>query len=405
MVNNKRAKDVFNSPGVRSLYSSLICIIIGLAVGFIVLLMLSPRNALSGFVTIIKGGFSYGGLGIASAIANSVPIIMTGLSVIFAFKTGLFNIGAAGQYTLGAFGGFLFAIVLDCPWYVCLIMATLFGAIWGAIPGIFKAFFNVNEVITSIMFNWIGLYLVNDIIYGGGTGVMYDRNYTKTYNLKVYHPSSVVPTWGLEKVFNSNTVTIAIFIAIIVAVVVWVILQKTKLGYELKSCGFNKNASRYAGISEKKSIIISMVIAGALAGLGGGLYYLSGTMQWNPQNSNSLPAQGFDGISVALLAMLNPLASVFSALLISHLAEGGGNLDPRYFSREIANLITGVIIYLCAFSLFFKNKINDILGRKDRLLALKIERESIRSMLPTDKYVESDDENAQKEEADKAKEK
>ena len=173
-------------------------------------------------------------------------------------------------------------------------MATILGGIWGAIPGFFKAYFNINEVITSIMFNWIGLYLVNELIYQNGTGPMYDVRNTRTLNLgkSAELSKAFIPDFGLNKMFQTNSTTIAIFLAAAVAVLIWVILNKTTFGYELKAVGLNKSAARYAGINEKKNIILSMAIAGALAGFGAGLYYLSNVSQWNPLNSTSLPDHG-----------------------------------------------------------------------------------------------------------------
>ncbi len=296
-------------------------------------------------------------------IAKAAPLIMTGLSVAFAFKTGLFNIGAAGQYTVGAFGALLFALVLKWPWYLCVLAAVIFGAVWGAIPGIFKAYCNVNEVITSIMFNWIGLYAVNTIMYGGGESPMYDLNSSKTWTVITKSRQSQIPDLGG---FFVQPASIAIFIAVLVAIVLWVILNKTTFGYELKACGLSKTAAKYAGINEKRNIILSMTIAGALAGLGGALYYLSGSPQWNPQDSTALPAMGFDGISVALLASSSPIGSIFSALFISHISIGGTFMEPKAFPMEVANIISGVIIYLCAFMMLFKNRIAKLFTHKEK---------------------------------------
>ena len=162
--------------------------------------------------------------------------------------------------------------------------------------------------------------------------------------------------------FQTNSTTIAIFLAIVVAIVIWVVLDKTTFGYELKAVGLNKNAARYAGINEKKNLVLSMVIAGALAGFGAGLYYLSGVSEWNPLNSTTLPAMGFNGISVALLASSNPIGTIFSALFISHITVGGSFLSTRYYPTEVADLISGIIIYLCAFSMLFRGRIAKLLA-------------------------------------------
>ena len=341
-----------SSSGVLA---ALMCIVIGLVIGLIALFIINPEHALvDGFWRILQGGFYDFPYGCGKVLTQTAPLIMTGLSVAFAFKTGLFNIGAAGQYTLGAFGALYFAIVLGMPWWVCLLVSAVFGAVWGAIPGIFKAYLNINEVITSIMFNWIGLYLVNEIIYGRGSGVMYDAHNTRTWKLATNAPQAQIPSCGMSELFHTSNTTIAIFLAIIVAIVVWVVLEKTTFGYELKAVGLNKNAARYAGINEKKNVILSMTIAGALAGFGAGLFYLSGGGEWNPLNSTSLPAMGFNGIATALLANSNPIGTIFSSLFISHISVGGAYLPTKYFPSEIADLISGIIIYLCAFSMLFR---------------------------------------------------
>ena len=366
-MKKKNGSPLLGGGRLASIGASFISIIIGLLFGFLFLVVLSLINNGSegfsavistawkyGFKQILMGGFYLPPISLGQEIAAAGPLILTGLSVGFAFKTGLFNIGAAGQYTLGAFGALFCAIVLGLPWWACLIGATLFGALWGAIPGIFKAYLNIHEVITSIMFNWIGLYAVNTIMYGGGSGVMYDSSKTKVWDLRSLFPASVIPNLGLATYFKNRSTTIAIFLAIVIAIIIYIIIDKTTFGYELKACGYNKSAARYAGISEKKNIVLSMVIAGALAGFGAGLYYLSGIAEWKPLDSTALPAIGFNGIAVALLASSNPIGTIFSALFISHITTGGSLMNSQYFPPEIADIISGIIIYLCAFSLLFK---------------------------------------------------
>ncbi|MEG1857647.1 MAG: ABC transporter permease [Pseudoflavonifractor sp.] len=377
MKKKREKQGLLASPAVRSILASVICVFIGLLVGFLILLFINPQNAFSkGFLRIIQGGFYMAPKGVGSVIANAAPLIMTGLSVAFAFKTGLFNIGAAGQYTVGAFGALYFAIVLGMPWWICLLAATLFGAVWGAIPGIFKAYLNVNEVITSIMFNWIGLYLVNEIIYAGGTGIMYDSGTTKTYSMSKF-PQALIPGGGVDGFisgpFKMPSTTIAIFFAIFVAILVYVVLNRTTFGYELKACGHNKDAAKYAGINDKRNIVLSMLISGALAGFGAGLFYLSGAAEWNPQMSTALPMMGFNGIPAALLAASNPIGVIFSALFISHITMGGNYMPTQYFTKEIADVITGVIIYLCAFSMLLSNWIGAFFTRKKKEAAAAVQ--------------------------------
>jgi len=360
-----------SSEAFLSVAASLICIVIGLLLGTVVLAIINAEHAVGdGLMVILQSGLK-SPRNMGTVLANAAPLVMTGLSVGFAFKTGLFNIGAAGQYTLGAFSALYCAIVLQLPWYLCLLAAMVLGAIWGAIPGFFKAYLNINEVITSIMFNWIGLYMVNDIMYGKGQSPMYDLSTTKTYSLRKVAQGSMIPSYGMSDHFGKlQSVTIAIFIAIFLAILVYVILNKTTFGYELKACGFNKNAAQYAGINDKRNIILSMTIAGALAGVGAGLYYLSTVAEWNPQVSTSLPAIGFNGISAALLACSNPIGTIFSSLFISYITVGGTKLSTQYYTKEIADVITALIIYLCAFSMLFKGKIRAMLVGKNRNVTL-----------------------------------
>lgn len=373
-MNDKKASPLAMKAksATTSVLSSIACIIIGLFLGYLFLIILNPKGAWDkGLLPIIKGGFKNFGvpaleksgrhmMALGLEIADAAPLIMTGLSVAFAFKTGLFNIGAAGQYVLGAFGGLTCALILGLPWWLCLIIAALFGAIWGAIPGILKAYLNVNEVITCIMLNWIGLYGVNTIMYGGGNSAYFDLNKNKTFVVLSKSPQSHLPTnlFGLEMgkdgVFKTDAMTIAILIAILIAVVIYIILNKTTFGYELKACGHNKNAATYAGINAKRNIILSMVIAGALAGIGGALFYLAGVEEYDPQVSTALPAQGFNGISVALLASLHPIGCVFSGIFMAHLSAGGKAMEQTMYPSEIADAVSGIIVYLCAFSILFK---------------------------------------------------
>ena len=391
MAEKKRGPRLGNAAsGVSSLLASLTCILVGLVIGFLALLILGwitlaqdgntvtftemlGKTWSSGFKAILSGGFyttaNAMGMGVRTEILQAAPLIMTGLSVAFAFKTGLFNIGAAGQYTVGAVFALYSAIVLKLPWWACLVASAIGGALWGAIPGFFKAYLNVNEVITAIMFNWIGLYGVNTLIYQGGSGPMYNTNTTKTYTIKQVSAESLLPTFnvsvGGKDYFGKMFLpTIGIFIAIAVALLIWVVLNKTVFGYELKACGFNKNAAKYAGINDRKNVVLSMTIAGALAGLGAGLFYLSGSKEWEPLVSTALPATGFNGISVALLASSNPIGCIFSAIFISHITVGGGFMDASIFPGEVSSIISGVVIYLCAFSLLFKSGIMKLFTRR-----------------------------------------
>ena len=347
-----------------------IAILLALIVDGIIIYAIVKMNPLKVYVSLASGAFGTSKR-MWFTIRDCMILTCIAIGLAPAFKMRFWNVGAEGQMLVGGiatafwminFAGKMNIVML----FLCMaISAIVAGGIWGLIPGFFKAYFNINEVITSIMFNWIGLYLVNELIYQNGTGPMYDVRNTRTLNLSknADFAQSLIPDFGLNKLFQTNSTTIAIFLAAAVAVLIWVVLNKTTFGYELKAVGLNKNAARYAGINEKKNIILSMAIAGALAGFGAGLFYLSNVSQWNPLNSTSLPGMGFNGISVALLASSNPIGTVFSALFISHISVGGSFLSTKYYPTEISDLISGIIIYLCAFSMLFRGKIQSLLFR------------------------------------------
>ena len=347
--------------------SSFVAIICGLIIGFIILLFANVNEALPGFATILTGPLSYGPKDVGQIFYYATPLILCGLSVGFAFKTGLFNIGGSGQYLVGAFGGIL--IGLTCsklgPFQliVGLLVAMLFGAIWGAIPGILKAYFNVNEVITCIMLNYISLFLVNMIIYGNTILFNVKRNESNDVPL-----SATLPKAGLDKIFPDSSVNSGIIIAILVAIILYIILEKTTFGYELKACGYNKIASKYAGINENKSIVMSMLIAGAICGLAGGIMFLSGTGK-HIEIKDVIPNEGFNGISVALLGVSNPIGIIFSGLFIAYLTAGGFYLQLFNFSQEIIDIIIAVIIYFSAFALIVK-MVMDKMAKKKALKEL-----------------------------------
>ncbi len=346
-------KKYFKSSGFITVMASVISILAGLVIGFILLIVFNAPHAFQGLGNMLTAGFSSSDK-LAKVLYQAAPLIMTGLSVGFAFKTGLFNIGASGQYTVGAFCALVCGIQFQLPWWVCILAAMLGGAIWGFFPGICKALFNVNEVITAIMFNWLGLFMVNLLLnnmpimladYWGAS------NKDRTAALASANKAAIIPKLGLDTLFHSNYMNISIFIVIIIAIILNIVLNKTTFGYELKACGFNKNASIYAGINAKRNIVLSMVIAGALSGIGGGIYYLSGTAQYTIVKS--LVSMGFNGIPVALLGASSPIGIIFAALFISYIQVGGDAMQPEY-AKEIIDIIIAVIIYLSAFSLLVK---------------------------------------------------
>lgn len=355
MDTKKEKKNILSNGAVQTLLASLFCIILGLVVGYVVLLVINPQGAGRAITAILQNFLYFPRPEVAleyfgSTLAKTAPLLMCTLSVLFAYKVGLFNIGASGQYAVGAGFALYFGIHYGAPWWLCLLLAMLGGAALGAIAGALKAYLNVNEVIACIMLNWISLYAVNTVL----TEVK-ESGTTYTLPLRTNNPNALIPHLGLQHLFADNRyVTIAIPLAVIFAILVWVVLDKTKLGYELKATGLSINAAKYAGMREKKNIILTMAISGALAGLGAGFLYLCGIEQWSCAQT-AVPNMGFNGIAAAFLGGIHPIGVIFSSFFIQNITSGGAYVDKMVYCSQISDLIAAIIIYFCGFVLFFKH--------------------------------------------------
>lgn len=379
----------YKKPGTKSIISSVLCILAGVVVGFIVMLIIaaaspdiSAADAFKGLGIILGGPFSSGtakyvNMNFGDMIFYSGPLIMTGLSVAVAFKTGLFNIGAPGQYYMGTMGSLLVALSIPSSngaqsffiWLFAIIVGMAFGALWGALPGLFRAFFNVNEVIVCIMTNWISANIVTWVFSSmphlANTGMG-----KSGYLITTAVTGNGTPKIGLDKIFPGSYIDIGIILAIVVAIVLVIILNKTTFGYELKACGNNRYASKYAGMNEKRNVVLSMVMAGALAGVGGALYYLNPGIEFQFLSAyGSLPDYGFNGIPVALLASSNPIGIIFTGIFLRYIAQGGNELTSAGYNRYIADIIIALIIYFAGFSKLFV----DILSRRQKKLSAKVQ--------------------------------
>lgn len=361
----KEKTSLLRNGAVQSLLAALLCILLGLVIGYVALLLINPAGASEAILTIIKNFMTYSKSTaqlkyLGSTLVKTAPLLMCSLSILFAYKAGLFNIGAAGQYAVGAGASLYCALALGLPWYVCMLAAIAAGALTGAISGLLKAYCNVNEVISCIMLNWISLYLVNMLL-----SLVKEEASPYTMTLASTNPSAIIPGLGLGALFSQNQyVTLAVPLSVIVAIAIWVVLEKTKLGYELKATGCNKFAARYCGMKEKKNLILTMAISGGLAAMGAALFYLTGFEQWQCTQP-SVPAMGFNGIAAAFLGGLNPLGSVLSSYFIQHITNGGAYVDKTMYSSQISDFISALIIYLCGFVLFFKFTLNRYLDRRD----------------------------------------
>ncbi|MBO4264828.1 MAG: ABC transporter permease [Clostridia bacterium] len=361
--------DLLSNNAVKSVVSSLLCIVGGIFVGFIVLLLLAiftPEipisDAFKGLTIILGGPFASGKGGdvmfmIGEMLFEATPLLLTGLSVAIAFKTGLFNIGAPGQYLMGTMTSIVVALSVKSTgaggilvWLLAFLAGTLSGVIWGAIPGIFKAIFGVNEVIVCIMTNWISANIVSWVFKQNGQFIN-SAGGKSAYTLKTFTNNVQTPKLGLDKLFTGSNIDIGIFIAVLVAVAMYILMNKTTFGYELKACGSNREGARYAGMSAKRNIILSMAIAGGLSAMGAALCYLNGNIEFAWDTYSRLPDVGFNGIPAALLANNNSLGVILSSVFLRYIDKGGFNLAGyTMYNEYVCDLIIAVIIYFAGFA-------------------------------------------------------
>ena len=396
---------LYEKDSTQKLLASLLSILIGLFVGAVIVLVvgltkenIGPKGTWDGIQLIFAGILStgreagkltwgYNPQSLGNMLFRATPLIMTGLSVAVANKTGLFNIGAPGQYLMGTMASLMIALSIPAGsmpawmiWLLAFLGAMVAGALWGAVPGLLKAFLNINEVLACIMTNWLAANIVTwgfdisnfkNMVEGTKTGYVYKTTYglTMVDGSWTYVDGNGVATakMGLDKLFPGSQVNGGILIAIAIAILVYILMNKTTLGYELKACGANRHAARYAGINDKRNIVLSMAISGALAGMGAGLYWLSGNTEFFWTTYQSLPATGFNGIPVALLAVNNPIGVIFTGIFMAMLNIVGQNLTGMTaYNEYITDVIIAVIVYLSAFSLLIRLLLT---GRKKKAAA------------------------------------
>ncbi len=363
--------------GTKSIGASLISILVGILVGFLLMLIIAPflNNAKpgKGFVYLLTGPFGSTTAGInqfGTMLFYAVPLIFTGLSVAVAYKTGLFNIGAPGQFLMGTMGSLLIALNINTTgnrvagvfvWILAVLVGAILGFLWSLIPGALKAFFGINEVIICIMTNWIAANIVTWVF----TAQPHLANVPEGksgYLIKTISTGNYTPNFG-----SWSYLDISIIFAIIFAILMWIIMNKTALGYSMKACGYNKDAAKYAGINEKLYIMIAMGIAGALAALGGSFYYLNPNIELQFKSVyQSLPDYGFNGIPAALLANCNPIGVIFSAIFIRWLNASGSFLQRAGYNKYFADIIIAAIIYMAGFARFMREQLDRYFKLNDK---------------------------------------
>ena len=377
-------KTLWDKDGTKTVLASLLSILIGLVVGTLIVIIVGltkdsiPNSGIWDGVRLVFAGilstgrdaagnltFGFHPQNMGNMLFRATPLIMTGLSVAVAYKTGLFNIGAPGQYLMGTLATLMIALGIpstSCPAWVIWILAflggCLAGALWGAIPGALKAFLNINEVLACIMTNWLAANIVTWAFDVSNFKNVVEN--TKTaYIYKTSFNHVATPKMLMDKLFPGSQANGGFWIAVIIAIAMYVLINKTTLGYDLKACGSNRNAARYAGINDKRNIILSMAIAGALSAGGAALYWLAGNTEFYWSTYQTLPAEGFNGIPVALLAANNPIGVIFTAVFMAMLKIVGTQLTGfTAYNEYITDVIIAVIVYLSAFSLLIRNVIS-----------------------------------------------
>ena len=347
----KEKKGILSFISEHRFLQILISIFMGFLVGavFLIIMDLSVGEAygrLLASITTLKG-FSY-------LIVYSTSYIVVGLSVAFSFKTGVFNIGAEGQFVVGSMAAACVGILCgNLPGIVliplCFLAAMAAGAIWGTIVGFLKTKWGINEVLSMIMFNWIAFYLSNFI--AGIPAIHSDGSAESTKNIAAA-ARTLLPQDLISRLDIAPTANWGILVAVAVTVIVWFIIEKTTLGYELKAVGSNKNAAEYGGIGVNRSILTSLAISGALAGLGGALQLMG--MGGRISVFTSQEGFGFAGIVVALIGCSNPFGVLVAGLFYGALIYGGSKLNLVGVPTQLINVIVGTVVFFISISILFE---------------------------------------------------
>ncbi|MDO5135891.1 MAG: ABC transporter permease [Eubacteriales bacterium] len=331
-------------------FYTFLAIIIGFVVGALLLLVagISPAQAYGKLLDGVFGQAKY----ITWSVVYAAPLIFTGLSVAFSFKTGVFNIGAEGQFVVGSLAACVVGILVKAPAPIhillCIAAAAAAGALWGAIVGVLKVKRGVNEVLSYIMFNWIAFYLSNYVVNlkvihrtGGGEAT---KDVADT--ARIMAPKAVIAAT------RCTAANWGIVLAVGAAILIWFIIKKTTLGYQLRAVGLSKTAAEYGGISSNRMFLTAMAISGALAGLGGAVQTLG--MSGRISQFASQEQFGFQGITVALIGSSNPIGCIFAGLFYGAMKYGGGKLSLVKAPAEVVDIIMGTIIFFIAISHVFR---------------------------------------------------
>ena len=337
-----------------NVFYTILAIIIGFIIGavFLVVAGISPAVAYGKLFSSVFSKPKY----LIWTLIYASPVIFTGLSVAFSFRTGVFNIGAEGQYIVGSLTACVLGILLKMPpvlhAIVCILGAALAGAVWSFLVGLMKVKRGIHEVLSFIMFNWIAFYLSNyvvnlEIIHKEGGG---EATKDVAASARILFPKAII------KLTDCSAANIGFFLAVAAAICMWIIIEKTTLGFRLKAVGFNRNAAEYAGINADASILTALSISGALAGIGGAVQILG--MGGRLSQLAAQEGFGFEGITVALVGSSSPIGCIFSGIFYGAMKYGGSKLTMVKAPSEVINIIMGCVIIFIAISHVFRALFN-----------------------------------------------
>lgn len=339
---------------------TVIAIIVGFLIGAVFLLIagISPAVAYGKLLSSVFSKPKY----LVWTLTYASPLIFTGLSVAFSFRTGVFNIGAEGQFVVGALAACVLGILVDVPVWIhvplCIIAAAAAGCIWSLLVGILKVKRGIHEVLSFIMFNWIAFYLSNYVV---NLPAIHKDGGEATKD--VLASSRILFPEGLLNVLGCSAANWGIVMAVIAAIVIWVIIEKTTLGYKLKAVGFNQSGALYAGINADGSVLTALGISGALAGLGGAVQILG--MSGRLSQFAGQEGFGFEGITVALIGSSSPIGCIFSGLFYGAMKYGGSKLSIVKAPAEVVDIIMGCVILFIAISQVFRILFTSIAKKKE----------------------------------------
>lgn len=346
----KEKKSIYEVISENRFIHIILSILLGFLVGalFLAVMGISVGQAYGKLLSSVTGvkGFTY-------VIVYAVPYIVAGLSVAFSFRTGVFNIGAEGQFVMGSMAAAVVGILLgDLPGIIliplCFIAAMLAGVLWGVIVGFLKTKWGINEVLSMIMFNWIAFYLSNFI--AGLPAIKNEGSAEATKNISEHARTLLDPDF-IKATGIAPTANWGIIVAIIATLVVWFIIDKTTLGYQLKAVGFNKNAADYGGISVNRNMLTALAISGAMAGLAGALQLMG--MGGRISIFSSQEGFGFAGIVVALIGCSNPFGVLAAGIFYGAITYGGSKLNLVGAPTQLINVIIGTIVFFISISIIF----------------------------------------------------